>query len=129
MGIYYGQHVDRSNCKVFNDAILSEVESMAKQGLTLDEIINGYSLTWDKLPAEDQEAFMEHFNYGKVQGVKQMSEALFMQAKGKNGTPAALAYLLRFAKNFPQIGDGNATIVIKDETGQNIIPDVNVKIS
>ena len=114
---------------VFNDAILSEVESMAKQGLTREEIIGGYSLEWDALPAEDQEAFMEHFNYGKIQGIKQMSEALFMQAKSKNGTAAALAYLLRFAKNFPQIGDGNATIVIRDETGQSIIPDTNVKIS
>jgi hypothetical protein len=129
MAIYYGQHVNRSNCQVFNDAILSEVESMAKQGLTREEIISGYSLEWDALPAEDQEAFMEHFNYGKIQGIKQMSEALFMQAKSKNGTAAALAYLLRFAQNFPQIGDGNATITIRDETGQSIIPDTNVKIT
>lgn len=129
MAIFYGQHVNRSNCSVFNDAILAEVSQMAKHGISKEEILTGYSTTWEDLPLADQEAFMEHFNYGKVQGIKQMSEALFMQAKGKNGTPAALAYLLRFANNFPQIGDGNATIVIKDETGKNIIPDVNVKIS
>ena len=47
-----------------------------------------------------------------------------------NGTAAALAYLLRFGANFPPMSDGSqATITIKDETGRNVIPDVNVKIT
>lgn len=127
---FFGENKDRSSLAVLDDSVLAEVQSFASRGLTKEEILLGYSLCWDDLPDADRKAFEEHFNYGRVVGVKAMSDSLFLQAKGRNGTAAALAYLLRFGANFPPMNDGSqATITIKDETGRNVIPDTNVKIT
>lgn len=98
--MFYGQHKDRSELKVFNDAVLSEIQGMAQTGLTRDEILEGYSVVWEKLPEADQAAFTEHYNYGRLIGLKQMGDNLFSQARSKQGTPAALAFLARFAKEW-----------------------------
>jgi hypothetical protein len=127
---YFGENKDHSELAVLNDAILDEIQSFASRGLTKEEILMGYTLNWDDLSFADKKAFDERFNYGRIVGVKAMSDSLFLQAKGRNGTAAALAYLLRFGANFPPMSDGSqATITIKDETGRNVIPDVNVKIT
>jgi hypothetical protein len=98
--MYHGQHKDRSNLKFFTDATLSEVQDWARAGITREEIMDGYSLAWEDLPQADQDAFEEHYRYGRIQGIKQMSDALFLQARGKQGTPAALAFLARFSKEW-----------------------------
>lgn len=129
---YFGQNRRIQDLEVFDDGTLAEIQHFASRGLSKEEILDGYSAVWDDLPAADKKAFDEHYKYGKVQGLKAMSDALFMQANTKGGTPAALAYLLRFGANFPNIsesGGGSATITIRDETGANIIPDSSVKIS
>lgn len=127
---FFGDNKDRSNLEVLDDSILAEIQSFASRGLTKEEILLGYSLDWDRLPIADQEAFDEHYNYGRIVGVKAMSDSLFLQAKGRNGTAAALAYLLRFGTKFEPLAEGSqAKITIVDETGRNVIPDTNVKIS
>ena len=95
--MYHGQNLSRKECEVFDDSTLREVQGMAQVGLTRNEILDGYSISWDDLPETDQKAFTEHYNYGRVCGLKQMSESLFLQARSKQGTAASLAYLARFA--------------------------------
>jgi hypothetical protein len=127
---YFGENRDIPGLTVLNDAILGEVQHFASRGLTREEILEGYSIEWDMLSTADQKAFKEYYNYGKVVGLKSMSDALFQQAKGKNGTAAALAYLLRFGAKFEPLNEGSsAAIIIRDETGKSIVPDSNVKIS
>lgn len=127
---FFGENRDHSDLLVFDDSILSEIQSFASRGLTKEEILLGYSIAWEELPPADQKAFDEYFNYGRIVGVKAMSDSLFLQAKGRNGTAAALAYLLRFGTKFEPIAEGTqAKITIVDETGRNVIPDTNVKIS
>ena len=98
--MFYGQHKDRSSLKLFSEAVLTEVQAMAQAGLTKEEILDGFSLSMDQIPEDDMNAFNEHFNYGRVIGLRQMGDNLFMQARSKQGTPAALAFLGRFAREW-----------------------------
>lgn len=115
--MYHGQHKDRSKLAFFSDATLTEVQEWARAGITKEEIMEGYSILWEDLPKEDQDAFMEHYKYGRIQGIKQMSDALFLQARGKQGTAAALAFLARFAKEWQkevsENGDTNFNFSMK----------------
>lgn len=98
--MFHGQHKDRSDCKVFDSAVLAEIQGMAQTGLTKDEIMEGMSVDFDKLPQADQDAFNEHYSYGRLVGLRQMGDNLFMQARSKQGTAAALAFLARFSKEW-----------------------------
>lgn len=127
---YFGGNRKIDGLVLFDDAILEEIQYSASRGLSRQEILEGYSIAEEDLTDGDLKAFNEYYNYGRVVGIRAMSDALFLQSKSKGGTAAALAYLLRFGANFPPISEGgSATLTIKDETGRNVIPDANVKIS
>lgn len=98
--MFHGQHKDRSKLNVFDSAILAEIQGMAQTGLTQAEILEGMSITWDNLDQADRDAFSEHYKYGRLVGLRQMGDNLFMQARSKQGTAAALAFLARFAKEW-----------------------------
>lgn len=116
--MFHGQHKDRSNLKVFDTAVLAEIQGMAQTGLQKDEILEGMSVDWDSLPQADKDAFQEHYSYGRLVGMRQMGDNLFMQARSKQGTAAALAFLSRFAKEWQREvaeagGDTNFNFTMK----------------
>ena len=67
---FFGENKDHSELVVLNDAVLDEIQSFASRGLTKEEILMGYTLTWDELSFADKKAFDERFNYGRIVGVK-----------------------------------------------------------
>lgn len=73
------------------------VQQLAKIGLTRDEILVGYSVTFDNLPEDVQADFTKHFNYGRLIGLQQMSEAIYQQGLTKTGSKEAVQYLQRFS--------------------------------
>lgn len=88
---------------VFDQATLTEVQDMAKVGMSKEEILDTYSITaedWEAMPKTDRIYFEQFYSYGRGMGVRQVGEYLFQQASSKNGMQASLAYLKRFAKNF-----------------------------
>lgn len=97
---------------------LAEIQQWARSGLSKEEILCGYSTTWESFSPAERSAFDEHFNLGRAQGLHMMSDALFQQARSKGGTAAAIAFLARFSKTWTKddeaaINSGGFTFNLK----------------
>lgn len=94
---------DDPNWKFISTSMLCEVRQYASAGVTLEEMVEGYSINFDEWPAEERELFEKNYRLGRMRGIKSMADNLFTQARSRNGTAAALAFLARFSK--PYQGD------------------------
>lgn len=78
---------------------LMAVNEMAA-GMTKDEVLETFNYKWEELDTDEQIYFTEFFNYGRGMAKRRVVNNLIESTKGKGGTPAAMAYLRRFAKEF-----------------------------
>lgn len=88
------------NWKFLTTGMLAEVREYASAGVTLEEMIEGYSINFDEWPVEEKDLFEKNYRLGRMRGIKSMSDNLFSQARSRNGTAAALAFLARFSKPY-----------------------------
>lgn len=122
---------DDSELVYFDNDLLDQIARFSKNGISREEILDGLSLTWDELPPADQRAFNQFFKYGRLIGLRDMSNSLFLQANSKNGAAPALAYLSRFSRDWASMNEEGTTATIKviDENGNDLIPSSKVKIT
>ena len=104
--MYFGANnksEDVPDLDVFNSDILQDVQTMALNGMSETEILEGFSITNEEFEAfgkNDKIYFKQFFNYGRAAGLKLVGGHLIEQSKGKGGINASMAYLRRFAENF-----------------------------
>lgn len=122
---------DDSDLEYFTTDLLDEIARYSKNGISKEEILDGLSITWEELPPKDQVAFSKFFKYGRLIGLRDMSNSLFLQANSKNGAAPALAYLSRFSRDWASMNEESttATIRVVDDSGNDLIPCSKVKIT
>lgn len=89
--------VDISEEYIMEKLSTSLVKQLAKVGLTRNEVLDGFSLTWEDLDESAQLLFTRSFNFGRMLGLQQMSEAIFAQGLTKTGSKEAIQYLQKFS--------------------------------
>lgn len=84
---------------VLDHDLLLMVKDMAA-GMSKEEILETFSITWEDLSEEEEVFFNEFYNYGKGMAVHKVVSNLIESTKGRQGQAAAMSYLRRFAKEF-----------------------------
>jgi hypothetical protein len=69
-------------------------------GMSKEEILETLFIKEDDLSKDERIAFAEFYQWGRGMAVHKTVQNLMEQTKGKGGTPAAMAFLRRFAKEF-----------------------------
>lgn len=98
-----------------NYSVLTDVKDMAA-GMTKEEILETFTLDWDKLSKDEKIYFTEFYNYGRGMAKKLAVSNLLEATKGKTGIPAALTYLRQFADEFDgvdAVGTGKGEFSLK----------------
>lgn len=107
-----------------------EIEEYS-QGLSRAEILAIFMRTEEELTPAESKLLTLAMARGKALAKASASRNLFNQMAGKEGVKASLSYLIRFADEWEALSqeESKHVLTIRDETGQNIIPDQNVKIT
>jgi len=108
----YQEQRDFPEMPTLSAEFLIDLVDYGKAGATRDEILEGFSMRWEDLIETEQVYFTQQLNYGKILGLRIMSDNLFAQARQKGGAIAALAYLKRFSSDWQSedtSADGNFT--------------------
>jgi hypothetical protein len=92
---------------ILDIGILNDVADMAK-GMTKEEILAGFSINIKDFSTDEQIFFNEFYAYGKAMGIRIVVNNLVDATKGRQGQPAAIAYLRRFAKEFEKEIEGDS---------------------
>jgi len=118
----FGTRIDKDRVR--------EIEEYS-QGLSRAEILAIFMRTDEDLSAEESKLLTLAMARGKALAKATASRNLFNQMAGKEGVKASLSYLIRFADEWESLAqeESKHVLTIRDETGQNIIPDQNVKIT
>lgn len=118
----FGTRIDKDRVR--------EIEEYS-QGLSRAEILAIFMRTEEDLSAEESKLLTLAMARGKALAKATASRNLFNQMAGKEGVKASLSYLIRFADEWESLAqeESKHVLTIRDETGQNIIPDQNVKIT
>ena len=118
----FGTRIDKDRVR--------EIEEYS-QGLSRAEILAIFMRTEEDLSAEESKLLTLAMARGKALAKATASRTLFNQMAGKEGVKASLSYLIRFADEWESLAqeESKHVLTIRDETGQNIIPDQNVKIT
>lgn len=69
-------------------------------GMDKEEILDTLFLKREDLDNDERIAFDEFYQWGRGMAVHKVVQNLIEQSKGRAGTPAAMAFLRRFAKEF-----------------------------
>lgn len=89
------------------EAQASDIESYAR-GMDRESICHIFYRTYDSLTEDEKRIFEICFARGRALGQNTAIQCLFHQMGGKEGIKGALAYLIRFAKEWPNIEDEGA---------------------
>lgn len=107
-----------------------EIEEYS-QGLSRAEILAIFMRTEEDLTPAESKLLTLAMARGKALAKASAARSLFNQMAGKEGVKASLSYLIRFGDEWEALSqeESKHVLTIRDETGQNIIPDQNVKIT
>lgn len=78
---------------------LELVKDMAA-GMTKEEVLATFSINAEEFSTDEQIYFDEFYAYGKGMAVHIVVTNLIAATKGRQGQPAAMSFLRRFAKEF-----------------------------
>lgn len=94
--------------KTLDFVTLMQIQEMASVGMNKEEILNTFSIDKKDFDTDEEVYFNEFYAYGKGMGVYKVGNNLLESTRGKNGQPAAMAYLRRFAKEFEAEIEGDS---------------------
>lgn len=87
-----------------NENNIRDIEAYAA-GMERDEILHIFYTTYEALSPRERRIFDASFARGRALAQNRAVNCLFNQMSGKEGVKGALAYLIRFSKEWPNVED------------------------